>query len=380
MEPALLRCVGVFLLIEAQPSCSAFDYAKTAQWLAFIWFFRIGLDREGKQVISVSDSLSVLRGVTSLSPAILMYHGVPHICGSCGGIDAAGFERQIQYLKNKYEIISPKHIDVTRNRFARHRVLITFDDGFRNNYEVAVPILHQHGVPAVFFISSRHCEPGKYLWFTYLRALFSHFKGNGFTYHGEFMSMSPEFRSRTIRRLYDHLLSLKPHPSAMYQEIEAELPPICDFVQQMEIESQYAGMTAQQVFELSDDPLFSCGAHTVDHPCLSLCEPEVAEQQIRVNKSWLERVTGKPCEWIAYPKGDYDRRSIDFCRQAGFSSAFAVNPQLNIDHTMEIPRIGIYSSSLSKLGVKVIGARVLSNKYWSLFHSAITYSKDSLDI
>ena len=115
---------------------------------------------------------------------------------------------------------------------------MTFDDGFRNNAEVAVPILRKYRVPAVFFVCSRHATPGRYLWFSYLRALERHFRGNGFTFCQEFMDMTPTQRVATVARLREHLLNLQPHPSAMYAAIENELPQLEDFVSRGELEDR----------------------------------------------------------------------------------------------------------------------------------------------
>jgi len=118
-------------------------------------------------------------------------------------------------------------------------------------------------------------------------------------------------------------------------------------------------MTKEQLGELSADPLFSTGVHTVDHPLLTRCEPLEQEQQIQNNKSWLEQVTGKPPEWIAYPGGDYDQETIRTCKRAGIKAGFAVKPVLRRDPAWERPRIGIYSPSLNVLTLKaVFGPRI----------------------
>jgi peptidoglycan/xylan/chitin deacetylase (PgdA/CDA1 family) len=297
-----------------------------------------------------------------------MYHGVPRVAPNAGSMDAAHFEQQIVFLKKYFIPIHPEDQAVKRSPFGIHRVLITFDDGFRNNFEVAAPILHRHAVPAVFFVSSRHCEPGKYLWFAYLRCLQQHFKGNGFTFRGEFIDMTASKRVATMRRLRDHLLSIKPHPAAMYQAIESELPPLSDFASSREIESECGGMTSEQVQQLAADPLFTIGSHTLDHPLLTKCEPSEVAHQIGANKAWIENVTGRPCDSIAYPGGDYDRATIKICQQFGLTSGYAVEPHLNRLPNWEMPRMGIFSPSIKVLGFKIVGGRALTNQWLRLLH------------
>jgi peptidoglycan/xylan/chitin deacetylase (PgdA/CDA1 family) len=291
-------------------------------------------------------------------PVVLMYHGIPpHVEGSW--LDAASFEDHIRFLKHNFDIVAPSQIGIRRRRGSRVQALLTFDDGFRNNAEIAAPILRRHGVPALFFVSSRHAQPGKYLWFTYLRMLEEHLKGDGFWFRGRFMNMSPVQRRFTVESLTSFLLDLKPHPSAMYQAIEAELPPPDEFVSPSEITDYAAGMTAEQVADLSREELFQFGVHTVDHPLLTRCDEAETWRQILDNKIWIEQATNRPCDLIAYPMQDYDGRIIDVCKRLGFRQGYSVTCSLNLDPELELPRVGVYRKSLDRLGMKVRWASVL---------------------
>ena len=167
---------------------------------------------------------------------------------------------------------------------------LTFDDGFGNNAEVVAPILRKYRVPALFFVSSRHSTPGKYLWFSYLRALERRYPAERLRFRGTAFDMTPRARSDSIQRLSTILLDLRPHPTAMYSAIETELPPLEEFVAESELQDCYAGMTPEQLAHLAAEPLFSIGAHTADHPFLSRCEAAERQRQIHSNREWLEAV------------------------------------------------------------------------------------------
>jgi peptidoglycan/xylan/chitin deacetylase (PgdA/CDA1 family) len=302
--------------------------------------------------------LSFAKFLAPRSPVVLMYHGIPeHAEGSW--LDAASFEDQIRFLKCNFDIVSPTQTENRARNRSRVQALLTFDDGFRNNAEIAAPILRRHGVPALFFIASRHARVGAYLWFTYLRALAEHFPGDGFTFREEFMDMSSTAREATIDRLTKILLELKPHPQAMYEAIDQELPSLDDFVSPSVVDARGAGITSEQLAELSRDDLFHFGAHTVDHPLLTRCDDAEALRQIVENKTWIEQATKRPCDAIAYPMQDYDGRIIELCKRAGFRQGFSVTNALNVDAAFEIPRVGVYRKSLDRLGVKVRWATIL---------------------
>ena len=278
-------------------------------------------------VLRTSWRFPLIRTVSSCRPVILLYHDTP--AAPCQpSLDRGVFERHIRFLTEYFDVISAGNRLERRRVLDRIQVLVTFDDGFRNNAEVAVPILRKYRVPALFFISSRHATPGRYLWFSYLLALERHFRGNGFTFRGEFMDMAPARRSATVGRLREQLLNLTPHPSAMYEAIDEELPRLEDLVPRGELLDRYAGMTAEQVQEIAADPLFDIGVHTADHPFLTKCSPDEAVSQIEANRIWIERQTSRPCRTIAYPSGDYDSDVLDTCARLGMSEGYAVAPHL----------------------------------------------------
>lgn len=285
-------------------------------------------------------------------PVVLLYHGVPRTPDG-RGVAAGVFERHVAFLAENFELVSLPGLSRTRRRAEGIRVLLTFDDGFRNNAEVVAPILRSHGVSAIFFVSSRHATRGKYLWFSYLRALRRSYPDGSIIFRGERMDMSPGARAATVDRLRRALGGLTPYPAAMYRTIEEELPPLDEFVSGDEIADRYAGMTKEQVGELAADPLFTVGTHAIDHPFLTMCSAAEAARQIDENRRWIEDATGQSCSVIAYPHGDYDDEVLAHCRDAEFEHGFAVDPRVRSDAQLERPRIGVYSMSTDALGFKV---------------------------
>jgi len=281
-----------------------------------------------------------------------MYHGVPSQ-GHLQPLDCAAFERQIVFLKRNCTFIHAEQYAFSRGSRRQPTVLLTFDDGFRNNAEVAAPILRRHNVPAVFFVASRHCTPGRYLWFTYLRMLKAFFPGSSVRLNGKSISLKGADRERGIQEVTRQLLKLKPHPRATYDAIESQLPALESFVSAEILADEGQGMQPDQIGDLAQDPLFTVGAHTVDHPQLTRCESAEVAHQLEHNKAWLESVTGKVCDQFAYPEADFDRSVLEQCRRLGFQQAFGTERISIVDDQFAIRRIGVYSRLLAPLGVKL---------------------------
>lgn len=308
-------------------------------------------------IANVGWRMPLLHRLSPRSTVVLVYHGVPR---TGEGLNAVSFEQQIQFLKRYCDFCLWEQQDELRPARARVRVLLTFDDGFRNNAEVVAPILRRNKVPAIFFVSSRHIGSGQYLWFTYLRMLEERFAGEGFTFRDEYFDMSAGHRRQTIARLRRVLLQLKPHPGAMYDAINQELPRVDKGIRQEVVDDAFAGMTVAQLSDLASDPLFRVGAHTVDHPFLPLCDKAEQLRQLSANRCWLESIIRRNCDAVAYPAGEYNSDVVESCREVGFTRGFALHRKGNVDPLMEIPRVDIYYPSLAELGFKVRWGNLLT--------------------
>jgi peptidoglycan/xylan/chitin deacetylase (PgdA/CDA1 family) len=281
-----------------------------------------------------------------------MYHSIPRH-NDQGRMDAAALDRHLGSLESRFDLVDHRALDRTRRRRDRIQVTLTFDDGLKNHIEVAAPLLRKHRVPAAFFVPTRHASAGRYLWFVYLDALERFYRHDTLAFQGVAWDMRPAARPTTMLALRRALLALRPHPAAMYEAIEQELPALEDFMTAEQIRDRAAGLSGGDIRELASDHLFTIGGHTEDHPILTACGPAEASRQIRQNVEWIEAQTGRRCDAFAYPGGAYDERILDECAAAGFSQAFAIAPRLRSHSRLERPRVGLYDASEEILVFKV---------------------------
>jgi peptidoglycan/xylan/chitin deacetylase (PgdA/CDA1 family) len=282
---------------------------------------------------------------------ILTYHGVSRP-GGFGTLRLKAFERQMRLLSRTADFVD---LQCLKGQVigSRPRVLLTFDDGFRNNFAHVVPILRRLRIPAVFFVCDRHSHPGKYLWFSYLRALEGFFAEPALKWRSQTHQMRPETRRASVEDIRTRLLSLEPHPSALYEAMDKELPRLEDFVEPDSSSELFAGLTSAELREIAADPLFSIGIHTSDHAFLTRCVPAEMRAQIARNVQFINSITAAQPPAIAFPAGDYDDRVLEVCRDLKIPLGFAVIPRSNGGGDLEFGRIGIYSESLIALMVKV---------------------------
>jgi peptidoglycan/xylan/chitin deacetylase (PgdA/CDA1 family) len=284
--------------------------------------------------------------------SILVYHGISRL-GGHGTLRVDSFEHQIKLLNEIFNFVSLNDLQVGR-RFAKKKILLTFDDGFQNNYEYAVPVLKRLKVPALFFINNRHCYKKKFLWFSYLRAMEGYFKETGVRVRGSYYDFSPKKRAESFCALRTSLLNLEPHPSELYKVLNQEFPPLESFVPETSISAYFSGMSLEAIKMIADEHLFDIGIHTADHAFLPKCSPSEIRDQIAQNIEFIRSIAHTDPQAIAYPGGEYNSQVIGICNTLNIHFGFALQPISKRFNSLEIPRIGIYSPSLLKLLIKVI--------------------------
>ena len=282
--------------------------------------------------------------------SILMFHRVTkhHVNGSRLHLDsleitADYFERIIKYIKKKYDVLAIGDIaDFIRKKRKKRFVCITFDDGYRDNYDVAYPILKQYQVPAAIYICTSFPDKSAVLWPYALEALLLQNDRISIEHQGGVKS----FKAQTLeqkRNVYDQVWNIMSVMS--YAEIN-------DIFNQygLNIKKMVTTMAMdwEQIKVLSDDPLITIGAHTVTHPIMSGLSHNEVEREIVESRSIIESHIGKHVEHFSYPfgaEGMVGEREFHLVEQFGFKTGVTTrrgnvfNEHMN--HLYSLPRIEV---------------------------------------
>lgn len=216
------------------------------------------------------------------------------------------FDWQLRYLKEHYDVITFRDVIAAMDggpKLPRHPVIITFDDGFSDNYEHAFPLLRDHGIPATFFISTDYIGSDRTFWFDRIAALMLVMPTRALTLP-ELEAPLPAAGDIASRRAATEKLLqvLKAVPDArriaILEQADREwgdrLAPSNNRLSQP--------MTWDQVRTMQDGGM-EFGSHTHTHPILSRLEPAQLESELTDSRRILERELGRRCEVISYPVG-----------------------------------------------------------------------------
>lgn len=248
-------------------------------------------------------------------------------------ISILDFEKQIAHLAKNYKIVTLDEIvDRVRNKDSIRRcVAITFDDGFRDNYENAYPILKKYGIPATIFLTTGCIETGDAPWFIKLRYIFMKtdkidcrifLEGRDVSMR---MGTSKEKYAASERIMIYLKSCLDAERTSLLDKLAKELG-ILDLGGLDNLMLNW-----DQIREMSRHGI-SFGAHTVSHPVLATISIDEAEREISESKKTIEERIGNPVNSFAYPFGkrdDYKPEIFPILERLQFRCAVTTEPGIN---------------------------------------------------
>jgi len=196
---------------------------------------------------------------------------------------------------------------------------VTFDDGYRDNVDLALPVLLDIGIPATFFIATGFLEGGRMWNDTIIEVVRSLPSGELNLAHlglGKHELRSMETRCGVATSL---VLALKFRPVAERQQLVDYLAGLVlgDLPSDLMMSSDHVGQLTRAGMEV--------GGHTVTHPILAGLSLAEAEREIVEGRQRLEELTGARVTSFAYPNGkpgrDYLPEHASLVRELGFTVA-----------------------------------------------------------
>jgi peptidoglycan/xylan/chitin deacetylase (PgdA/CDA1 family) len=269
--------------------------------------------------------------LTLLSPgglhsrlSIFIYHRVlpqpdPLFPEEC---DSEVFDRQMGQVAGCFKIIPL--LDAVRGlregKLPPRAACITFDDGYADNAEIALPILQKHGISATFFVSTGFLDGGR-MWNDTIIELIRRAPGDILDLTGiglrQFEIGTIPQRRHAINNVLDAFKYLPLESRRLRVEEMCALIPVTPARDLM--------MTSDQVSLLHNAGM-EIGGHTVNHPILAHIESNAAAyKEIGSGKETLEGIIRAPVRFFAYPNGkpgrDYMADHVRMVREIGFDAA-----------------------------------------------------------
>ncbi|KAF1075764.1 polysaccharide deacetylase family protein [Methanogenium sp. MK-MG] len=287
---------------------------------------------------------------------ILLYHRVatldtdPQLLS----VTPEHFSRHLEYLSEYYNPISLSELQraMEVGKIPDKSVVVTFDDGYADNFQNAKPILEKYGIPATVFVTSGYVGSEREFWWDDLERLLLlpdqlpdqlELTINGKTWNWD-LTRDPEKIIKqgheTKSKSWNVTLSSDPDPQyTVYRDLHKLLKPISHEEQEsiLSILAEWSGVSGtgrathrslslKELNQLDRGRLIEIGAHTMTHSMLSM-QPEAAQkEEIIQGKLSLERMLGHQVHTFSYPYGgkiDFNKTTVKIVRKAGIDTACA---------------------------------------------------------
>lgn len=301
-----------------------------------------------KKVLVDSGAIRAVSNLAEKGIAILMYHSVVDDPDSVndifGGIghSTSVFRQQMELLAREYHPISFEEAFVFvqgRKDIPRHSVVVTFDDGYADNYEIALPILDQIGIAATFYITVDCVERRQLPWPSRVRYALFRTKASSW--------VDPNGRTWPL-----HEVSAR----------AAAFDRACQYCSKAAGQEQtqlVASIELQLKSALADGPTMMAwdevrglakqghivGSHTLSHPNMAQIGEDALARELGESKKILERELHAPVVHFSYPcpalQPHWTERTVAASRECGYETAVTTNPGLahKSDNPLQLRRI-----------------------------------------
>ena len=246
------------------------------------------------------------------------------------------FEWQMAYVARHFQPVSCQQVvDALHagHSLPRRAVMVTFDDGFLDNHEVAFPVLRRLGVPALFFLSTGYIGGQAQFWFDRLVHLI--LCTTTARVELDVLQMTlvlPPSREHRLALAMQVLKRLKRATDADRMHVLSQLESGMDCGGAPAGDGLNLPMDWAHVREMAQSGM-EFGSHTVTHPVLSkIVDPAHLRNELEASKAMIEQHTGRPVVALAYPVGGPDAISASVLaatRQAGYRIAFTYQSGAN---------------------------------------------------
>ena len=228
---------------------------------------------------------------------ILMYHGV-------APEGAPALAMQLRYLTRRFKVVSFKTmVDRLINGSSplANEIVLTFDDGLRNNLTVVYPLLRELRVPATMFVCPALVESGQWLWNQEMRCRLQTLAAPDLTE----LRMKLLAPGTSVEGIVEWMKTLR---SSQRRQAEATIRQASsNFQPTASQRTAFDPMDWDDLLSL-DRNLITVGSHTLSHPILTSLSSEEIEVELVESRRCLEQRLQCAVDFFCYPNGSYDKR------------------------------------------------------------------------
>jgi len=265
--------------------------------------------------------------------AIICYHRIGNINDrwAIDTTDISDFEKEMRFLSKTHKIFSLEKLAKIINEkkvLPKKGAVVTFDDGYKDNYTQAFPVLKRYNIPATVFLTTSYIGTGNLFWWDKLDYILSNTKQKRFDL-GDFGDIYPPSDKNKLKKHDEISIRFTKIPEDQKINLIDKLVEISDVDIPKNLGKDII-MSWDEVKEMNEEGI-SFGAHTVTHPILTKIPLEQAKNEIISSKKDIENRIDKPVTTFSYPNGlsdDFNNDIKNIIKENGFVCATTIIPKM----------------------------------------------------
>jgi len=261
---------------------------------------------------------------------VLNYHRIGQAAGAPydHGLWSASqedFSEQMRFLQRHMDLVDPVDLAQLRDRPRGRYAMVTFDDGYRDNYEAALPVLRHERVRATFFVATGFIDRPSLPWWDEIAWMVRTSRQSRLDLRPWLdtpVDIDEPARERAVRTL------LRAYKTLPDERLQAYLTAVGEATGSGRAGPGHADhfwMTWDMLREMRDAGM-TIGGHTVNHPVLAnMGIAQQREEILRCGQRLAEEL-GRPMDCFSYPVGNpaaFDERTREVLAEAGVRWAFS---------------------------------------------------------
>ena len=282
-------------------------------------------------------------------------------------IEVFYLEKMLVYLKKKYDLISLDQINErlkNKSKFKKKFIVITFDDGYKDNLTLAYPMFKKHNIPFTIYITNCYPNHTGKLWWYMLEDILLENDYVEFFYQEKLLGFDTKNKKQKnisfikIRELI--INATEKEQDLIFNYLEKKYnKTLKDYVKK-------ESLTWEEIKKISKDSLVTIGCHTKNHLALNTLSEEEQIEEILTSKTEIEAKIDKVSNHFAYPFGtsnEINEKEVNNLKQTKVFKTATTTRMGNIfnkhiNHLHTLPRIQVLGTQqdLSILNLYLCGA------------------------
>jgi len=282
--------------------------------------------------------------------------------GDLQGLRPSWFADQMAYLHQHYQFLPLSNLlDCYEQQrpVPKNSVVVTFDDGFRDNFTNAYPILQRFHVPATVFLVTGCVSSGDLPWPQKVGYMFQHTKVESLCHEttgGSCLGLRSTQERKQAKHIVKNALSLLPRIQR-----ERSLDELSEALQ---VDVPRDRMLTWDEVETMRKGGTEFGAHTFSHPCMALQSSKEARWEMEESLREFQTRLGITRPPFVFPSGSYTQELVKMAISVGFRCVFQSRTSIRVNSIENTTQF-----TLSRIGLPNAPAVMLEAELDGPFHA-----------